>query len=276
MKKKSQYTYLFITVCILIVLAYSFCHYYAPPKLRQPYQINVAPDDTLRIAFIGDSWAFLHKGHKCMIPQILQDSLHRHVKVHSYGLCGYTSKEIYEEMFNNNDLRAFMCKRRYDYIIISAGINDVNKKTSKKYYKDSMEGIIGFLLSNNIHPIILEIPDFDVYKIYRWWRTDKRLLRIVSMRINNVPIDCKQIFRDTLDSLLSEKGDWNKISIIKYKSWNNDYSRDLKQLYLDDGLHLNKYGYAILDSVIAKEILKQIATEHNTESPLESDADHHR
>ena len=254
MRRTLLYISVFITICIIVGIAYSFYHYYAPPRQRLPYQINATPDDTLRIAFIGDSWAFLHKYHDCKIAQILQNSLHRPVKVHSYGLCGYTSKELYEEMFDNEDLRSFLCKRRYDYGIISAGINDVNKKASIRYYKKSIEGIIRLLLKNNIHPIILEIPDFDVYKIYRWWRIDKKLLRVMSMKINNVPIDCKQLFRDALDSLVSTRNMENNVSIIRYKTWNNDYLNDQKHLYLNDGLHLNKYGYAILDSVISNEI----------------------
>lgn len=255
MRNKKLYVSIFITICIIGGLAYNLQRYYAPPRLRPPYQTNTAPDDTLRIAFIGDSWAYLHKDHKCIIAQMLQDSLLRPFKVHSYGLCGYTSKEIYNGLFENEDFKQFICKKKYDFAIISAGINDVNKKICKKYYKDSMNGIITFLLSNNIYPIILEIPDFNVFKIYRWWRIDKKLLRIISMRINNVPLDCKQLFRNSLDSLLFDK---KNVSVIRYKLWNNEYLKDQNSLYLGDGLHLNEQGYAKLDSVIAKEIISLI------------------
>ena len=115
MRKKVLFICIFIAICIIIGIAYSFYHYYAPPKLRQPYLTNETPDDTLRIAFIGDSWAFMHKDHECMIPQLLQDMLHRPVKVHSYGVCGLTSKEIYENIFENSDFKQFLSKRRYAY-----------------------------------------------------------------------------------------------------------------------------------------------------------------
>ena len=91
-----------------------------------------------------------------------------------------------------------------------------------------------------------------------------------------MPLDCKQLFRDALDKLIHEKKYSDKVSIIRYKSWNGYGDQDLDNLYSSDGLHLNDNGYAILDSVIAKEILNLITTEHNIESPLESDADHHR
>ena len=276
MRNKILFICIFIAICIIIGFAYSFYRYYAPPKLRQPYQTNATPDDTLRIAFIGDSWAFMHKDHECMIPQLLQDSLHRPVKVHSYGVCGLTSKEIYENIFDNSDFKQFLFKRRCEYCYVSAGINDTYKKMSISYYQLSVDGIIQFLLSNHIHPIIQEIPDYDIYTSFDRQKASRKILRRLSMIINNMPLDCKQLFRDALDKLIHEKKYSDKVSIIRYKSWNGYGDQDLDNLYSSDGLHLNDNGYAILDSVIAKEILNLITTEHNIESPLESDASHHR
>lgn len=276
MRKKVLYICIFIAICIIIGIVYSFYRYYAPPKLRQPYQTNTTPDDTLRIAFIGDSWAFMHKYHECMIPQLLQDSLHRPVKVHSYGVCGLTSKEIYENIFDNNDFKQFLSKRRYEYCYVSAGINDTYKKMSTSYYQQSMDGIIQFLLSNHIHPIIQEIPDYDINLSFERQKTSRKILRRLSMIINNTPLDCKQLFRDALEELIHEKKYSNKVSIIRYKSWNGNDDNDLDNLYRSDRLHLNDNGYVTLDRAITKEILNQITTEHSTESLLESDADHHK
>ena len=49
----------------------------------------------------------------------------------------------------------------------------------------------------------------------------------------------------------------DKVSIIRYESWNNNYKNDLKNYYNDDHMHLNEKGYSILDSVIANEIIAQ-------------------
>lgn len=269
-----------IVIVILLTIASSITYqayrYYAPPKLRQPYQTNATPDDTLRIAFIGDSWAFMHKDHDCQIAQMLQDSIHRPVKVHSYGVCGLTSKEIYENFFDNRDFKQFLSKRRYEFCYISAGINDTYKKMGTSYYQQSMDGIIQFLLSNQIHPIIQEIPDYDINISFERQKTSRKLLRRLSMIINNTPLDCKQLFRDALDELIHEKNYADKVSIIRYKTWNNNSDKDLEKLYRSDRLHLNDNGYAVLDRAITKEILNQITTDHNTESQMESDADHHR
>lgn len=257
MKKNILYISISIAICIIIGFAYSFHRYYAPPRIRQPYLTNAAPDDTLRIAYIGDSWAFMHKDHACKITSILEDSIHKPVKVYSYGVCGLTSKEIYENMFDNSEFKLFLSKRRYQYCYISAGINDTYKKMSTTYYQQSMDGIIRFLLANHIHPIIQEIPNYNIIKAYNRQTTTKKLLRRLSMLINGTKMDSKQEFWKALDELIQKKEYQDKISIIRYKSWNNNYKNDLKNYYNDDQMHLNEKGYSILDSVIANEIIAQ-------------------
>ena len=258
-----KHSYLFLFLLLLVgigVTIVAFYRYYTPPSIRQPYQTAQHHDDTIRIAYIGDSWAFMHKEHDCLIANILEDTIHRLIKVHSYGVCGLTSKEIYENMFCNSDFKQFLQKRAYSYCFISAGINDSYKKMSTSYYAISMDCIIQFLLGNDIRPIILEIPDYDIQKSYDRQKTSRKALRRLSMFLNKTPMDCKQQFRDALDELIRKKGYQDKVSIIRYKSWNNDYPNDIKQLYLDDGLHLNEHGYARLDSVIAEEIINPTLT----------------
>ena len=245
---------LFITTGIILGIADLAYRYYVPPYLRKAYSTPIY-DDTLRIAYIGDSWAFMHKDHHCQIVKILKDSLHQPTKVHSYGICGLTSKEIYENLFDNKDMRNKKQKRSYNYFFISAGINDTYKKMSTTYYQQSMDAIIQFLLFNNIHPIILEIPDYDINKAYERQRTSRKLLRQISMHINNTPLDCKEMFRKALDQMIREKGYADKVSIIRYKTWNSNGAKDLSTMYVNDGMHLNEYGYSVLDSVVANEIL---------------------
>ena len=69
-------------------------------------------------------------------------------------------------------------------------------------------------------------------------------------------MDCKQMFREALDAILSHyKG---KVFVLHYKEWNGNFIEDQQQLYLDDGLHLNATGYSILDRNIGLCLLKQI------------------
>ena len=257
MKHKRLVISLILLGCVFTIVYYGGYRYYAPPRLRTPYQLSNNNDDTIRIAYIGDSWAFMHKDHKCKISKLLCDTLHRPVKVHSYGICGLTSKEIYENIFDNNDFKHFLQKREYGFCFISAGINDTYKKMSTTYYQQSMDGIVRFLLANNIHPIILEIPDYNIQECFDRQKTSRRALRRLSMFVNNTPIDCKQQFRNVLDELINERKYNNQVGIVRYKSWNRNYENDQKNLYLDDGLHLNDKGYQTLDSVIVAQILRK-------------------
>ena len=161
-------------------------------------------------------------------------------------------------MYNNNDFREFLQTNGCKYYYISAGINDTYKKMSIHYYKTSMDYIIQFAQKNSIKLIIQEIPDYDIQKSFERQNNGKKKLRRLSMYINKISIDCKQKFRDALDELIYEKGYQKKVSVIRYQSWNNDYEKNLRLLYLDDGLHLNEHGYAKLDSVIAQEIITTI------------------
>ena len=259
-KKRHIWTSIFLIAVICGCLMIPVYNYYASPLLRHPYKIYHKDNykDTLRIAYIGDSWAYMHKSHDCRIAQTIEDSIHHPISVHSYGICGLTSKEIYEQIYNNPEFKIFMQERKYDYCFVSAGINDTYKKMSTSYYKKSMEGIIEFLIVNQIRPIILEIPDYNIIKTYENQKTDKKLLRHFSMLINSTSLNCKQEFRDALDELFNEKGYQDKVSVIRYKSWNNDYKNDLKRLYLNDGMHLYEDGYAVLDSIVARTIISEL------------------
>ena len=264
---------LFIVLTLFGWTAYLSFQYYTPPSYRRPFQMSQETEDTLRIAYIGDSWAYWHKDHECQIAQLLEDTLHRPVKVHSYGICGRTSREIYENMFENSNFKEFLTKRRYEYCYVSVGINDTHKKMSIQYYKQSISHIIQLLLINNVHPIIQEIPDYDIKMIDDKQKSYKKFVRRIYMYFHDMPVDCKQMFRDALDDLICDNGYHDNVSIIRYKAWNNNYSNDLNHIYSPDHLHLNKDGYAILDSVIAKEIL---TIEHNNTHHSASDACHHK
>lgn len=259
--KRFRIILLLITIFSLGGASYDLYDYYSSPKLREPYLSNKG-NDTIDIAYIGDSWAFFHNEHNCMMAKLLEDSIHRPIKVYSMGICGLTSKEIYESIFEDIDLRNFFRQRKYDYCFVSAGINDTYKKMSAAYYQKSMEGIIQFLLANNIRPIILEIPDYDILKTYKNQKIEKKLLRRLSMFINSTGIDCKQDFRNALNELIKKKDYNDSVSIIRYKTWNNNFDKDIKSLYLKDGMHLNEYGYNVLDSAIAEEIKHNLSISH--------------
>ena len=247
MKRWHLFTLGLLLICIVFIAIIAY-NYYAPPKIRQSYRTMHHNDDTLRIAYIGDSWAAMHKMYDRKMEQMIEDKLHRPVIVLSYGICGLTSKEIYEYLFNDSTLKNFI-KNGFDYCVISAGINDTYKKMSTAYYQESMKGIISFMEGNHIHPIIIEIPDYDIQKAYDHQTVTKKLLRQFSMFVTGSPKDCKQTYRDALRQTLG-----NRVDIVGYQEWNNNYSKDQKILYSEDGMHLKEEGYNRLDSCIITHI----------------------
>lgn len=255
--------YLLLAIAF-IYLMYRAWRYYAPPSLAEPYKIEKQHDDTLRIAYIGDSWAFMHREHECRIASIVGDSIHRPVRVHTFGISGLTSKEIYGAMMEQGDYRRFM-ERGYDYCFISAGINDTYQKKSAYYYRRSMEGILNQLLDNGTHPIMLEIPNYDILKAYQRQTKARKALRHLSMLVNNCDMDCRQSHRDALRNLLTEKRLWQEVTLIGYQDWNSDFAHDQQTYYLSDGVHLNDSGYARLDSIIAQAVLShETAAQRNS------------
>lgn len=258
MKHKWYYILLIVTI-FLIMGGYGMYYYYAPPKERIPYSITKNHDDTIRVAYIGDSWAFFHRPYDERITDSLSNKLNRPAKVTSMGFCGRSSKEIYWYLFDNPELEAFMSKG-YDYCFVVVGINDANKKMSPNYYKQSMACIIQFMLDNQITPIILEIPDYDIERMYRWEIPSRKLLRPFSQFVTGTPINCKKEFRQAFEDLIAEKKYGDKVQIVRYKTWNNNYKKDLINIYQDDGIHLNEKGYAKLDSCIIEICKKHYST----------------
>ncbi len=257
----TKFTLLFSSLIIILITSISntlinkYKSYYYPSKERDIYQVAKHNDDTIRIAYIGDSWALGHIAHTCIITESLMDSLPNGIKVDSYGIGGLTSKELYNALFEIETFKDFI-RKGYDYCFVSAGINDASRKMSTNYYTTSINYIIKFLLKNNIRPIILEIPDYNINKVYEEQDLIKKTIRYISKLVNGLDIDCKQDYRNALNNLITENHYSNKVSVIRYKAWNNNYESNLENLYLKDGLHLNNKGYRVLDSAIVSEILK--------------------
>ncbi len=239
---------------LLFLLSKKYKSYFCPPNERMAYQIMKHNDDTLRIAYIGDSWANGHKDHNCIIAELLEDSIHRPVKIESFGIGGLTSKEIYHALFEIEIFKNFISKG-FDYCFISAGINDASKKMSTKYYTGSMDCIIKFFFANDITPIILEIPDYNIEKVFNNSKFWKKSIRYLCMMVNNTDIDCKRDYRNAMNKLVNEKYK-NDVKIVHCNSWNKNYESDLKKIYKIDELHLNNSGYLLLDSAIFSTILR--------------------
>lgn len=255
---KLRWKWIILAIAVLIPVTWSLYQvrtYYAITEEIKPYQIYHHQDDTIRIAFVGDSWAYHHQEHPCKIDSFLSYSIQRPVIIMSEGIPGATSKDIYAAFFNHPSIRSVL-KSGPDYCILSAGINDANIKIGKDSYQQHIQLILDFLLHNHIVPVILEIPDYNIERVYNRSTAMQKLRRRFSMLVTGSSLDCRTEYRQALLSMIEQNHYQKNVILVKAESWNPSGFKDPRNLYLDDGIHLNYEGYSILDHHIVQAIIK--------------------
>lgn len=246
-----------VTIGIMGLVFLSFSPYYEPATRQYSFYVNNKVDDTIRIAFIGDSWAFLHKRHNCQIANTISSRTGKPACIRSVGVNGMTSKEIYYSIFNNDSVRNVI-NWGPNFCIISAGINDTDLKLGEKFYITNMQLILQFMADNDIIPIVMEIPHYDIeYSFDRRYKRQK-LFRIISMIITCSRINCIDSYREAfLQFIKSNEKKYNMHYLLSSK-WNPDGYKDPRNIYTSDMMHINEHGYLILDSCIIEEILNSL------------------
>ena len=117
-----------------------------------------------------------------------------------------------------------------------------------------MRLIIKYLLFNKIRPVLIEVPDVNIRKIYG----HKPLKDLASDYLRSIIAHCKMYqmeeYRDSLHAMLLNENLMDSVIYIHSKEWNGNDTDINQQLFLNDQLHLNIKGYELLDSCIAKKI----------------------
>ncbi len=172
------------------------------------YTTQHKQDDTLRIGFIGDSWAYLHNVCKMdtLLERIINSNTKRPVKVYSCGHKGQITRGIYKNMFKNKlPGTKSLLNKGLNYCIISAGINDAGKNLGTAQYCYHYELIINFLIKNYIKPIIIEIPDANIWKTNHNKPSKEIFIDFIRSIMTKSPMyDCKK-YRRSLKTMLTEK-----------------------------------------------------------------------
>lgn len=247
----------FVTILICLFLVKSL-PYYSPAKPQSGLNVRRHHDDTVRIAYIGDSWADGHKKVKCVIDSLVCFSTGRPVVVKTAGISGLTSKNIYYSIFRNDSIRRVI-EWGPDFCFVVAGINDTDRKMGKGYYKENMRLIIDLLLNNRITPIILEIPSYDTLFSYKRRSRKVKLLYLASMVVTWSKMNCIEDYRKAYYELLDEQGWSDQVITVSYKDWNPDGYKDKRYLYDGGLMHLNPKGYLVLDTCIAHKIIEKLS-----------------
>jgi lysophospholipase L1-like esterase len=146
-----------------------------------------------------------------------------------------------------------------DYCVISAGINDAAANLGTKQFCYYYRLILDFLLENHIRPVVIEVPNVDLWLMLR----NKPYKDLASDYVKSIMTNCNmynyQEYRDALLSMLESEGLKEQILYIPMKEWNGNGVEINRSLFFEDCIHLNKRGYESLDSCIAKLIANDYA-----------------
>ena len=255
-----------LVISLIFYLIPQYRFYYVPEELS-PYDIPpMHKDDTLRIAFIGDSWADYHTllSGDTMMANAAKKIYNYPVKTQTRGKQGALSKDVYFFMFSDKTIEhtyeADRCtqpliEEHPQYCIIFAGINDVTYLRTTSYYTENMRFIIKLLLHNKIRPVVMEIPLVNFTEPMQRKRLRDRWFYRIRSIVTGTQHNQGPDYQDALKKMLSDSQLQDSVLYIRAQQWNPGGSVDTT-MFLVDRLHLNLNGYQRLDSCIATEIIR--------------------
>ena len=255
--RKLIYTVVFVLLLSVVVYVSYFLHNpcYSSAKKQTDLSVLHHNDDTIRIAYIGDSWAYYHTDKKCVIDFMIYAQIGKPVLLRNAGVRGLLSKEIYNGIFTDRDFRSVI-EWGPDFCFVSAGINDSNRKTGSNNYKENMRLLISLLLDNQITPVILEIPYYDIDYIFGKKSLASKSKCILSMLWTQSTINCIDSYSNAYNDLINDQHWQDVVITIRRSFWNPNGYEGQKELYTTDRIHLNQDGYFVLDSCIASQIIE--------------------
>lgn len=231
-----------------------------------PYEIKSHASDTLRVVMIGDSWAGLHyeNGMDKYLYSLLQERLTCPVSVISKGKGGEKSRGVYQLMFSTDGYGTkTLLSSKPDYCIISAGINDAAANLGTQQYCYYYRQILDFLQTNHIRPVVLEMPNVNIWHIYG----GKPFKDLTIDYLRSIMTRCKmyhvQEYREALYHMLIDEHLIGEVVYVPMKDWNDGGPDINKNLFMADQIHLNRHGYEKLDSCIALAISKDLEKTSN-------------
>ena len=271
-KEKNMWIVVVVFSVFLIVglYMYYYCrwkHLWAMDEEIPSYEMTSHVSDALKIVMIGDSWAGLHyeNGMDAFLCSKLQEKVSCPVNVTSKGKGGEISRGVYKLMFSIEGYGTkSLLVSQPDYCVISAGINDAVANLGTTQFCHYYHQILDFLLANHIHPVVVEIPNVNIWHLYG----GKPLKDLTVDFVRSMMTRCKmyqfQEYREALFQMLVNEHYLEEVIYIPMKDWNS-LSPDIdKRLFTEDQIHLNRQGYEKLDSCIALAIARDLEKSGNS------------
>lgn len=268
-KVKKWWLSLMIIICVIFsawhYLKYRWKDILSPATYMVPYAVNSNYDDTLRVIMIGDSWAGLHKELECedTLADMISHIVHKPVTVKTNGRGGAKSKDVYFLMFKEtaskvdtdpNYCTQPLIQNGADYCIISIGANDASANLGTNYLCTNCDLVIKHLIYVGITPVLIEVPQRNDMSQYSGKPWNHYLVDRIRAFMTGSDMYIYDKYRLALYNHLVENGLMDSIIYIKKDDWNIDGYKDQRNLYMQDGMHLNKRGYWFLDSCLADRI----------------------
>lgn len=254
---------LFLVLCLLL-LGVAYGYYFNRWKRlwsvttpAQCYSVHHVEDDTLRVLMIGDSWAGIHSELQMdsFLSSKLEQMIQRPVSVISKGKGGEKSKGIYQLMFQSEDYGTKqLLINGADYCIILAGINDAAANLGTRQYCFHYRMILDFLLANNIHPVIVEIPDVNIWTIYGGKPKKDLLVDFTRSIMTGCRMYNYHDYREELYAMLHKEHLLEQVVYVPMSGWNGEEDILNPVFSMSDRIHLNRMGYEKLDVCIATAI----------------------
>ena len=269
-KKLIIFFLLLVLIFFGIVYGYYYFQWRSFWSIAQPlpsYTTSKKSDDTLRVVMIGDSWAALHSdlGMDDYLHTLLEHDILGPIAIISRGKGGEKSRGIYELMFETGGHGTKpLFQKGMDYCIISAGINDAAANIGTKQFCAHYRMILDFLLDHNIRPIIIEVPDVDLWHLYA--RKSKK--DIIADYLRSTMSCCGMYnyseYREALNKMLKNENLMEFVIYIPMREWNGKGTKLNDKLFMPDRIHLNKEGYKRLDASIANAIVRDLKQAQDT------------
>ena len=244
-------------LCVCGFYYFRWRHFWSEEPPISVYKVTHRDSDTIRVLVIGDSWAAMHSEQDSFLCDEIQKLISKPIKVVSRGKGGEKSRGIYHMLFDKDNICVkSLIVSGVDYCVIFAGINDAASNLGVKQFCHHYKLILDFLLENDIRPVVIEIPDVDIWHIYCNKSIKDLMADYLKSFMTRSEMYSIVAYRQALYKMLQENYYSGKVLYIPTSLWNGKDMTINPMLFLPDKIHLNSDGYCKLDECIAFAIGK--------------------
>lgn len=255
MLKISKIILILVIIISSVLTVYLINRFSFSTKQEYYRHAKESENSILTIGIIGDSWVAGHKLDSLMHFQLLDKGFPN--TIYSSGQPGAKSKLIYENLFKDPSLENSsknVITQKPDYVIVIAGVNDAAGQVGKNYYQHHLSLIIDFLIYQNIKPIIVSLPEFEVEKVIANMDFLSETRNRLSAYFNNEgEVDNVLTYRTNLENFLIDQNLMEKIIWIDFDNLCKEFY-ECKDLYRDYAHLSNKGNFRLVELINEKLI----------------------